>query len=1353
MQWSKEVQVDEWVREKLKSMGLKLGKDFLEKDASAYLKDALKGASKTKKQSGTGIPDFVCECYDLPVVIECKLGLLMLENKENHKISLSQTSIQNYAINGALHYAKHLIKSKKYKEVIAIGVAGDSEQKVAVKILYIYDENTYIQAKKGDFLFLENKDSFAEFYEDIILNDEQKHKFLLEKRTLITKHAKNLNKLMNDNSISTHERALYVAACLLSQQDIKNKAGNVLKKGLIPDDLTSQDDENYRDSVKIKNHIDEFLRQRDLDQEKVKLMINAFTRISINALRDKKKQKHKLVEKLLKEESSVNKQIFTYIYENIYKEINILNKNSKFYDVMGELYNEFLKYAMTDGKMGIVLTPSYVTKMMVQILEINADSKVMDLATGSAGFLIAAMDLMIDFARNAPNQNAKSKNEKIATIKQSQLLGVEENTDMFALATTNMILRGDGSSKIIQNDSFQVALELKEFKADRILLNPPFSYKENGMPFIKQGLDNMPRHALGAIIIQDSAGSGKAKETNQDILAHHTLKASIKMPMDLFVPMAGVQTSIYIFEAKVPHDFEKPVKFIDFRNDGYKRTEKALQEVDNPIQRYIDILKIYKQGLNAKIDNSVYEKPINLSEVYVEDFISESGADWNFDQHKKIDTTPTLADFKKCVSEYLAWEVSNVLKNQNSTQGGLEGNALSPRLVKLEKDFKQNGGEWREFKITQLFDYERGTRLTKGHRIAGNIPLLTAGEFNQGVKEFISNEEQKIFSNAITIDMFCNSFVHIKPFCCDDNILVLTAKKQMNQYHLRFISTIIGKDKPKYGYGKQYRIGSLEKHYIPLPVLPIPSLRGSETSEAIHKTQQESKMDCHEVANATSRNDESGYEIAFNYMESYIKELEAERLEELEAYLKVTGLNDYTLSQKEKEALKAFENLSTPNERERVSGISHEMPLKALQDSTLTDSREWQSFANTALSTLTQKELESSSAKNDIEWKSFKIGELFENIQQGARLKKEDHIQGDLPFVMAGITNNGICGFIGNDNARKFKANAITIDILGNVFYRDYDFGASDDVGVFWNEHKLFNKEIMLFICASIQKSLMGRFDFGNKLRASRAFDLPCLLPILDSNNIDFTFMESFIKAIEKQHIETLYRFWESKLKAYNAVINGGGGVSFTLSEYEEFCKGLKAQDFQFELYRNKISQSLKWKSFKCEKLFSVKSNPQLNKDSFSFGENAPYPYFTRTCLNNGIAGYVEYLDEDHKIKGESIAVGMLGMQFFYMQKDFYAGQFTKTLYPKFSGLNTTIAQFFIAWLNKHQRIFQGVLVRDFEKTFNETEILLPVLDSHNIDFDFIESFIKAIQKECIKSVVLWQKREAEAYRACVKED
>jgi type I restriction-modification system DNA methylase subunit len=132
------------------------------------------------------------------------------------------------------------------------------------------------------------------------------------------------------------------------------------------------------------------------------------------------------------------------------------------------------------------------------------------------------------------------------------------------------------------------------------------------------------------------------------------------MPVDLFQPMAGVQTSVYIFEAHKPHDFEKTVKFIDFRNDGYKRTSRALQEIDQPAKKYADIIRIYKAGKSAKI-----ESKLNLDEIYIEDFITKSGNDWNFDQHKVIDTKPTLQDFKKTVSDYLAWEVSNILKGQN----------------------------------------------------------------------------------------------------------------------------------------------------------------------------------------------------------------------------------------------------------------------------------------------------------------------------------------------------------------------------------------------------------------------------------------------------------------------------------------------------------------------------------------------------------------------------------------------------------------------------------------------------------------------------------------------------------------
>ena len=239
---------------------------------------------------------------------------------------------------------------------------------------------------------------------------------------------------------------------------------------------------------------------------------------------------------------------------------------------MGEMYSEFLKYALGDGKeLGIVLTPPYITKMMAEILDINKDNRVMDLATGSAGFLISAMQIMIE---NANENYAKGSSEalkKIDEIKRNQLLGVELNAEMYTLAATNMILRGDGSARIEHGSAFNRPDELySNFKADRILLNPPFTFDENGMPFIAYGLDRMAKGGLGAIIIQDSAGSGKAVKSNQQILKSHTLLASIKMPVDLFVPVAGVQTSIYIFKAHEPHDFERSVKFIDFRNEAIK---------------------------------------------------------------------------------------------------------------------------------------------------------------------------------------------------------------------------------------------------------------------------------------------------------------------------------------------------------------------------------------------------------------------------------------------------------------------------------------------------------------------------------------------------------------------------------------------------------------------------------------------------------------------------------------------------------------------------------------------------------------------------------------------------------------
>ncbi len=123
-----------------------------------------------------------------------------------------------------------------------------------------------------------------------------------------------------------------------------------------------------------------------------------------------------------------------------------------------------------------------------------------------------------------------------------------------------------------------------------------------------------------------------------------------------------------------------------------------------------------------------------------------------------------------------------------------------------------------------------------------------------------------------------------------------------------------------------------------------------------------------------------------------------------------------------------------------------------------------------------------------VEWGEFTYKSIFNKIAQGRRLKKEDQISGNIPFVMAGTTNAGVVNYISNPVA-SFHKNSITVDIFGNVFYRDYDFGAGDDTGVYWNNEKEYSKETMLFFAISIEKSLFGKFSFGTKLRSSQSLN------------------------------------------------------------------------------------------------------------------------------------------------------------------------------------------------------------------------------------------------------------------------
>lgn len=663
--WKLEDDVNDYVKKTLESLGLKKLSDYnVESGMSDYMKESLKGSAKTKVKAAFGKPDFHIEKYDIPVIIEDKLGIKKLIFKNKSGIKIDEVSVKKYAVNGAVYYAQNMIASGKYEEVVAIGIAGDSEDNIGIEVYYVFGAAVapkYMkQYKKLD--FLENEKTFQSFYEDAVLSEKDKHQILASSQTELKKHAKNLNILMNNHNIPVDQRVVYVSGMLLAMQDIVTLDGRKIDEGLVPGDLKGIQTDSKRDGVIVVNQIKEYLAQKDIPEQKRELILGAFREtISLDSDRDLVTESDKQVSQILKGKASVTKQVFTYIFENVYLAID---GTAGHLDIMGEMYSVFLKYALGDGKeIGIVLTPPYVTKMMAEILEINKDSHVMDLAAGSAGFLIAAMGIMIQDAEETYGRKTTRAEKKISEIKKSQLLGVELNAKMFTLASTNMILRGDGSSNIQKGSSFDRPEKLyKKFKADRLLLNPPFTFEENGMPFLVHGLSNMEKGGKAAIIIQDSAGSGKATKSNVKLLKYNRLLASIKMPVDTFQPSAGVQTSIYIFEAGTPHDFEKHiVKFIDFRNDGYKRTKRGLLEVDHPAERYQDIVKIYNLGLNADKNQEFHKELWDLKKVYYEDLIDESGNDWNFEKHQVIDTIPEEKDFMKSVGEYLSWEIDQLI--------------------------------------------------------------------------------------------------------------------------------------------------------------------------------------------------------------------------------------------------------------------------------------------------------------------------------------------------------------------------------------------------------------------------------------------------------------------------------------------------------------------------------------------------------------------------------------------------------------------------------------------------------------------------------------------------------------------
>ena len=576
-------------------------------------------------------------------------------------------NIKSYAVNGAVHYANAILHYTTFEDVISIGITGYKDSSGTLQheigVYFVSKSNYGIGQEIGkytdlSFLKEENFNDFIQTVKNLKLSPEELGKIKEQRDQEISASLVKLNNdiYQNEKGLGENDRVYLVAASIIATLGIidKNNPNRYKITPLEKDELKSLQEEGSRDGDIILRKIKNFLNEKSIPQDKKDLIVRSL-------------QNTLATDNINKIEKGKTESQLKRVFAKVVDDLGIYYKIGLTTDFTGKLFNEMYSWlGFTQDKLNdVVLTPSYVATLLVKLARVNKDSYVWDFATGSAGLLVAAMNEMLNDAKDkikSPDELAK----KSAEIKAEQLLGLEILPQIYMLAVLNMIMMGDGSSNILNKNSlsdfngkYGFGNTSEDFPANAFVLNPPYSAEGNGMIFVETAL-SMMKKGYAAIIIQGSAGSGKADEFNRKILAKNTLLASIKMPIDLFIGKSSVQTYIYVFRVGEAHQKDETVRFIDFSDDGYTRTNRKkasvnLRDTDHAKERYEEVVNLVRFGktkLHYFTENEYYEGTID----------PEKGDDWN--QSAPVDTKPTLDDFKKTVADYLAWEVSNVIKSE-----------------------------------------------------------------------------------------------------------------------------------------------------------------------------------------------------------------------------------------------------------------------------------------------------------------------------------------------------------------------------------------------------------------------------------------------------------------------------------------------------------------------------------------------------------------------------------------------------------------------------------------------------------------------------------------------------------------
>lgn len=622
----KEINTDLWVNDLLKDAGIKLtaqGSDILEID------NALKSASK-KGTGNVGFPEYCGVVKDFVIVIEDKASLdRHSKYDENGILDMDVKAITDYALNGAYFYAKHILENTNYKKAIAFGISGEEKNHI-IKPIYLDGREYFMDLPEVESFISFNEENIDEYYiREILKEDTDEEKTTAE----IINDAKELHEyLRNYGNLSDKDKPLVVSGILLALREIEFKNFSI-------DDLVG--DTLKTDGLKIYNAIADNLKRSQVSPETKKdKLLSQFAIIKDTVILNE-------VNTIL---GKTPLKFYTeYLYQKLYKTIRY-NKTAE--DYLGRFYGEFMSYSGGDGQsLGIVLTPKHICTLFCDLIDLKPTDIVLDPCCGTAGFLVSAMHHMLKEAKTT---------EEIRKIKREQLHGYELQPYMFTIATTNMILRGDGKSNLICDDFLAQDSNRLQLKGATVgMMNPPYSMgkvspEKCELSFVEHLLNSLAPEARCIVIVPQSAMTGKnnyEKTLKEKICKKHTLEGVITLNTNTFHGV-GTNPCIAIFTAHIPHSKEKQCKFINFENDGFVvQKHRGLVETE--------LAKDKKQHL---LD--VWNDKIEASTKFCVTTTIEPDDEWLHSFYYFNDEIPSDEEFEKAISDYLTFEFSMIMHDR-----------------------------------------------------------------------------------------------------------------------------------------------------------------------------------------------------------------------------------------------------------------------------------------------------------------------------------------------------------------------------------------------------------------------------------------------------------------------------------------------------------------------------------------------------------------------------------------------------------------------------------------------------------------------------------------------------------------